>query len=184
MLTGGTKTRFGYEGKEADSIVGDTDFRARKYRPDLGIFTQPDTLIQNVYDPQSLNRYSFERNNTYKYTDSTGHDAYEWIDLIVARTSGATLNGLIWLAADTDLPVAVPRYLYEVADFFGIQTRGHSPVPPGCFPDGACKADPGAMTSGDISTIVTHQPSTHGHANTETGTGSTISLNKIGRAHV
>ena len=30
-------------------------------------------MIQNVYDPQALNRYVFERNNPYKYTDPTGH---------------------------------------------------------------------------------------------------------------
>jgi len=34
-------------------------------------------LIQNVYDPQSLNRYAFERNNPYKNTDPTGH--YAWL---------------------------------------------------------------------------------------------------------
>jgi RHS repeat-associated protein len=73
LLTGGTRTRFGYEGKEADTLVGDTDFHFRKYRPDLGIFTQPDTVIQNVYDPQSLNRYTFERNNPYGKVDATGH---------------------------------------------------------------------------------------------------------------
>ena len=31
-------------------------------------------MIQNVYDPQSLNRYSFERNNPLKYTDPSGHN--------------------------------------------------------------------------------------------------------------
>ena len=49
------------------------DFHFRKYKPQWGKFTQPDTLIQNVYDQQSLNRYAFERNNPYKYTDPTGH---------------------------------------------------------------------------------------------------------------
>jgi RHS repeat-associated protein len=73
VLSGGTKTRFGYEDKEKDSVVGDTDFNFRKYRADWGIFTQPDTLIQNVYDPQSLNHYMFERGNPYKYTDPSGH---------------------------------------------------------------------------------------------------------------
>jgi hypothetical protein len=38
------------------------------------LFLQPDTLIPNVYDPQSLNRYSFERNNPYKNMDETGHE--------------------------------------------------------------------------------------------------------------
>ena len=73
VLEGGTKTRYQYEEKEFDSIVDDTDFNFRKYNPLWGIFTQPDTLIQNVYDPQSLNRYSFERNSPYKYADPTGH---------------------------------------------------------------------------------------------------------------
>jgi RHS repeat-associated protein len=76
IVTGGTKTKFNYEGKEADTVVGDTDFHFRKYRPDLGTFTQPDNVIQNLYDPQSLNRYTFERNNPYKYIDSSGHLVY------------------------------------------------------------------------------------------------------------
>ena len=37
------------------------------------MFTQPDSLLQNILDPQSLNRYSFERSNPYKYKDPTGH---------------------------------------------------------------------------------------------------------------
>jgi len=65
--------RYGYEGKEYSSTVGDTDFNFRKYNPEWGLFTQPDDIIQNIYDPQALNRYSFERNNPYKYTDPTGH---------------------------------------------------------------------------------------------------------------
>ncbi|MBN2052440.1 hypothetical protein JW756_02970, partial [Candidatus Woesearchaeota archaeon] len=73
VLTGGNQTRYDYEGKESDSVIGDTDFNARRYKPDLGIFEQPDTLIQNVYDPQSLNRYMFERGNPYKNKDETGH---------------------------------------------------------------------------------------------------------------
>jgi len=68
-----SSVRYGYEGKESDSLVGDTDFSFRKYKPQWGLFLQPDTIIQNVYEPQSLNRYAFERNNPYKHTDSTGH---------------------------------------------------------------------------------------------------------------
>jgi len=71
--------RYGYEGKEYSGAVGDTDFNFRKYKPEWGLFTQPDDVIQNVYDPQMLNRYSFERNNPYKYVDEDGHSpAYAW----------------------------------------------------------------------------------------------------------
>ncbi len=36
------------------------------------IFTQPEQDFPNVYDPQQLNRYSFERNNPYGHTDPDG----------------------------------------------------------------------------------------------------------------
>ena len=73
VLSGGTTTRYGYENKEHDTIVGDTDFNFRKYKPEWALFLQPDDVIQNIYDPQSLNRYSFERNNPYRYVDPSGH---------------------------------------------------------------------------------------------------------------
>src|SRR3989338_8628834 len=83
ILSGGSLSRFDSEGKEYSSVVGDYDFSFRKYKPEWGLFTQPDTLIQNVYDPQSLNRYAFERNNPYNRVDPTGHIALA-IGLIIA----------------------------------------------------------------------------------------------------
>jgi RHS repeat-associated protein len=70
--TGASETRYDYESREVESF-GTMDFRFRQYSPEYGIFYQPDTLIPNVYDPQSLNRYMFERGNPYKYTDPDGH---------------------------------------------------------------------------------------------------------------
>ena len=60
-LAGVKENKFSYEAKEYDNTVKDYDFHFRKLRTTgPPIFTQPDTLIQNVYDPQSLNRYAFE----------------------------------------------------------------------------------------------------------------------------
>lgn len=75
IISGGATSRFDYEGKEFDSVVGDYDFHARKVNPQWGIFTQPDTMLPNVYDPQQLNRYAFERNNPYNRIDPDGHIA-------------------------------------------------------------------------------------------------------------
>lgn len=75
IVSGGAETRFDYEAKEYDSVVGDCDFHFRKYNQEWGLFTQPDTLLPNVYDPQQLNRYSFERNNPYNRVDPDGHVA-------------------------------------------------------------------------------------------------------------
>jgi hypothetical protein len=36
-------------------------------------FIQPDSVLQDVYDPQLLNSYSYVRNNPLKYTDKDGH---------------------------------------------------------------------------------------------------------------
>ena len=72
-ITFGGNERFTYEGEEFDSVTGDYDFDARRMDPLNNQFIQPDSVIQNVYDPQSLNHYSFERNNPYKYEDENGH---------------------------------------------------------------------------------------------------------------
>lgn len=64
---------YGYEAKERDPITGQYDFNARRFDPGLGIFTQPDPVIKNFFDPQLLNRYSFERNNPYRFIDPTGN---------------------------------------------------------------------------------------------------------------
>jgi RHS repeat-associated protein len=77
VLTGSTVSRFDYEGKEYDPLVGDTDFHFRKYKSEWGLFTQPDTLLPNLYEPKELNRYSFEFNNPYRYVDPNGRWALE-----------------------------------------------------------------------------------------------------------
>ncbi len=47
---------------------------ARYYDPELGRFIQPDTVIQDLSNPQSYNRYSYCVNNPLRYTDPTGKD--------------------------------------------------------------------------------------------------------------
>lgn len=103
IVSGGTETRFNYENKEYDSVLGDTDFHFRQYKQDWNLFTQPDTLIPNVYDPQSLNRYMFERGNPYKYTDETGHEAQT--DNFLQRIFAAYVWGKIqrWHNLETNL---------------------------------------------------------------------------------
>jgi len=43
------------------------------YDPELGRFIQPDTIIPDLSNPQSYNRYSYCVNNPLRYTDPTGH---------------------------------------------------------------------------------------------------------------
>lgn len=75
IISGGQYTRFDYEGEEQDPTTGDSDFDARKVDTLLGagMFIEPDSVIQDIYDPQTLNHYAFERNSPYSYKDENGH---------------------------------------------------------------------------------------------------------------
>ena len=73
LRSGGNKTKYLYNGKELESATGLYDYCARQYNPLTMHFIEPDTVIQDPYDPQMLNRYSYVKNNPVKYTDPTGH---------------------------------------------------------------------------------------------------------------
>lgn len=81
IIEGGEVSRYDYRNKEYDSLVGDYDLGARRYNAEWARFTQPDTIIPNPYNPQTLNRYSYALNNPYKYQDSTGHYAESVLDI-------------------------------------------------------------------------------------------------------
>jgi len=72
LTLAGGDDRFLYTGQEADD-TGLMYYNARYYDPFLRQFTQADTILPNVYDPQQLNRYSYVTNNPYRYVDPSGH---------------------------------------------------------------------------------------------------------------
>lgn len=48
-------------------------YGARYHSPYLRQFTQPDSIIQSIYNPQNLNRYTYTLNNPIKYVDPSGN---------------------------------------------------------------------------------------------------------------
>jgi RHS repeat-associated protein len=64
---------FGFTGQRFVSSVGIYDYGARFYDPALGRFLQPDSLVPEPFDPQSLNRYSYVRNSPTNRIDPTGN---------------------------------------------------------------------------------------------------------------
>jgi RHS repeat-associated protein len=75
IRSGGTSSKYLFTGQEKDT-TGLYYYGARFYNPHLAHFTQPDTLVQNAFDPQSLNRYAYTRNNPLRYADPSGHTTY------------------------------------------------------------------------------------------------------------
>ena len=85
-IDGGDST-FLYNSKELDTNTNMYYYGARYYDPFFRRFTQPDQNIPELYNPQDLNRYSYVRNNPYKYVDPTGEIAIPAIIYTIAETT-------------------------------------------------------------------------------------------------
>jgi RHS repeat-associated protein len=70
---GSLPTTYNYTGQRLDGGTGLLYYGARYYDPALMRFVQPDTLVPEPGNPQTLNRYAYTLNNPLKYTDPTGH---------------------------------------------------------------------------------------------------------------
>ncbi|MGN0029212.1 MAG: RHS repeat domain-containing protein [Marinilabiliaceae bacterium] len=64
------------------------DMNGRFYDPQLGRFLSPDPYVQDLSNPQNLNRYSYCLNNPLKYTDPTG----EFFHIIIGAAIGGAVN--------------------------------------------------------------------------------------------
>jgi RHS repeat-associated protein len=63
---------FGFTGQCYEAEPAVYDYGARWYDPALGRFLQPDPLVGDPFDPQSLNRYSYVGNDPGNRVDPTG----------------------------------------------------------------------------------------------------------------
>jgi RHS repeat-associated protein len=64
----------------------------RLYDVDLGRFLMPDTIIPNLYEPQSMNPYSYCHNDPVNYIDPSGH--YRRVPRILLQGEAADHQGL------------------------------------------------------------------------------------------
>jgi RHS repeat-associated protein len=74
-----------FTGKEKDADTGDDYFGARYYSSGMGRFMSPDWAAKaepvpyaKLDDPQSLNLYSYVRNNPVSGVDPNGHAPFSW----------------------------------------------------------------------------------------------------------
>jgi len=88
-------TRPGFTGQREDARNGLVLFPARAYDPEIGRFTQPDPFVQDPADPQSLNRYSYVRNNPVNLVDPTGYSFWsKFFGAVAAVVVGVATAGL------------------------------------------------------------------------------------------
>jgi RHS repeat-associated protein len=87
-------------------------YGARYYDPTIGKFISADAIVQNPYNPQSLNRYSYCLNNPLRYTDPTGHLTME------EYYAGMTMYGIApeevnLVPVTTSTPTIISTTLYS-----------------------------------------------------------------------
>jgi RHS repeat-associated protein len=75
-----SQSDFGYTFQRNLPDTGLMDYKARFYDPYITQFSQPDTIIPDLYNPQNLNRYSYVNNSPVNYNDPAGHKACGFID--------------------------------------------------------------------------------------------------------
>ena len=90
-----------YTGQIFDDETGLYYCGARFYDPELGRFTQADTLVQSPFSPQTLNRYSYCANNPLNRIDPTGHSFFSSIAHFFSTPLGMGLGlafglGALW----------------------------------------------------------------------------------------
>jgi len=78
--TGTTVSDYKFTDQEKDTSTGLYNYNARLYGPVVGWFVTADSIVPDLYDPQSLNRYSYCINNPLIYTDPTGNEWFKQED--------------------------------------------------------------------------------------------------------
>jgi len=84
-----------YTGQVLDEETGLYYYNARYYDPEIGRFTQADTVLPST-SSQGLNRYSYCANNPLIYTDPSGHFL---IELATAMIIGAIVGAGVGAAS-------------------------------------------------------------------------------------
>lgn len=84
-LAGGNNSVYTFTGQEHDPEINLMYYKARYHSPYLRQFTQPDSIIPEIYNPQALNRYAYTLNNPVIYIDPSGRK-YELVKFIVTFT--------------------------------------------------------------------------------------------------
>jgi RHS repeat-associated protein len=96
---GSSENNYKFTGKEFDPESGLYNFGARYYSPTQGRFTSTDQGPLREYDPQSLNRYAYARNNPLRYIDQDGNYWVEAVN-IAGLTEYRVFRETSWLVAE------------------------------------------------------------------------------------
>jgi len=162
-----TLTNYKFTDQELDTESGLYNYDARLYDPVIARFISPDSIVPDLYDPQSLNRYAYCRNNPLNAIDPEG----ETTRVIVTNYKSAQLT-----TGDGQKIQAYKTRVYRdgkltgtfnfTRDSYGKSEKGPAPygknreAPPGTF---NLRKHPGENNKVDIyDEIKENVPTVHG----------------------
>ena len=117
-----------FTGKELDASTELYYYSARYYDAHLGRFISADSIVQAPLDPQSLNRYSYCRNNPLVYSDPSGNFWWFIIPVIIgaiiggitaAQQGGNVLQGILMGAAVAAVSAIAGAFIAPIASAIG-----------------------------------------------------------------
>lgn len=164
ILAGGDSRNL-FTGQEYDTDTSLYYYGARYYNPTIRRFTQPDMIIQDPYNPQNLNRYSYTVNNPLKYIDPTGHVYWKGLgasskNLARAGTSAGSVYvlsamGLVGAPATGGLSLALN--VVAVAEVEEALVGGGAAIATGIASLACAEGDTETQKSIDFATTVLEQ---------------------------
>ncbi|VVH61019.1 hypothetical protein BAZOLSSOX_1410, partial [uncultured Gammaproteobacteria bacterium] len=163
-------TNRGFTGHEHIDEMGFIHMNGRVYDPQIGRFLSADPHIQDPYNTQSYNRYSYVMNNPLKYTDPSGYAGntdYPSLAVIAAEITKAILADITaGLFSQVVIAYAVSYAVTYIATGSGKAAQGAG-LPAGLFmgigglrggkvgADGKMHYNPG-WEPGSMKTLVAH----------------------------
>lgn len=102
--SGSTVTDYKFTDQELDSESGLYNYDARLYDPGIGRFICADSIVPDMYDPQSLNRYAYCYNNPLRYNDPTGHTV---IGIGIGAVTGCISGAIAGIRGSSGLASAI-----------------------------------------------------------------------------
>ena len=111
--------------QELDTSTNLYNYDARLYDPVTGRFISPDSMIPDVYNPQSLNRYSYCLNNPLIYTDPSGHFVLVELGVVVLLAGFGLLSGMAMLQNDT---LKLPDFGFGYDPYDPVNVKPWSPA--------------------------------------------------------
>jgi RHS repeat-associated protein len=137
-----------FTGAQSDSTTGLTYLGTRAYDPRLVHFISADSVIPNLYDPQTLNRYAYARDDPASLSDPSGRAPCDQ-----AEECSPTDYGSICLCFEQSGPPSSPDEWENPWDEAAQSTEALS-APPlvSATDDGQFTRDPIAGTAGPVDT--------------------------------